>query len=205
MSLLQQTSPELDDASRGEELTKGSSHVVWATIAATVIVTLAIAAYVITGQKPAPATGQIVAVWAYPHHTETPGIDASGAAIPKEAFDQILLFTQVRLHNRSNGPLFLNSVMANVTLGDGIHTSYAAGPSEYDRVFLAYPGIPVPHGPALPMTATINPGQTLEGTFVSSFQIDKQTWDARKSLNYTFGFRYQPSLELAPQSAVIGY
>ena len=53
MSLLHQDSPEEADAiARGEELTKGSSHVVWASISAAVIVSAAIALYVIVEQKP---------------------------------------------------------------------------------------------------------------------------------------------------------
>ena len=52
MSLLQQEEREVDDAALGEELTKGSSHVVWAAIAATVVISIAIGAYVIAGQKP---------------------------------------------------------------------------------------------------------------------------------------------------------
>ena len=44
MSLLHQDSPEeIDDAARGEEFTKGTSHVVWASALATVLVTVAIA------------------------------------------------------------------------------------------------------------------------------------------------------------------
>jgi hypothetical protein len=35
----------MDDAARGEELTRGSSHVVWAAIAATVVVSIAIGTY----------------------------------------------------------------------------------------------------------------------------------------------------------------
>lgn len=205
MSLLQQDSEQLDDAAKGESFTKGSSHVVWAAIAATVLVTLVIAAYVITGQKPPPATGQVVAVWAYPHHAESSGFDASGEQIAKESFDQMLIFADVRIHNQSNVPLFLNSSMANLTLPDGIHSSYAAPPSEYERVFIAYGNIPVPHGPALPLQTTIQPGQTLEGTMVASFRINKQQWDARKALDFTFGFRYQPTLKLAPKTAVINY
>ena len=42
MSLLQQDSTELDDAARGEELTKGSSHLILTSIVAAVIVTIAI-------------------------------------------------------------------------------------------------------------------------------------------------------------------
>jgi hypothetical protein len=205
MSLLQQDPQRLDDAARGEEFTKGSSHVVWATIAAAVLVTAAIAAYVIAGQKPPVATGQIVAVWAYPHHAESSGFDANGARMAKESFDQMLIFADVKLHNQSKVPLFLTGAAANLTLDGGIRTSYAASPSEYDRVFMAYGTIPVPHGPALPATATIEPGQTIEGTIVTSFKMNKQTWDARKGLDYNFSFQYQPILKLAPQSAVIDY
>jgi hypothetical protein len=88
-------------------------------------------------------------------------------------------------------------------LDDGIHTSYAGSKSDYDRVFLAYPDMPVPHGPALPLNLTMNPGQTVDGTFVSSFRLTKQQWDARKDLNFSFTFRYQPSLVLTPHAPVM--
>lgn len=204
MSLLNQETPEeLDDAARGEELTKGTSHVVWATVAATVLVTIAIAIYFIAGQKPPAVTGDIVAVWAYPHHTETPGLDANGAPKVQESFDQVLVFTEVRLRNQSKIPLYLLSVMTNAAVDDGMHSSYAASRSDYDRVFLAYPGIPVPHGPGLPLDLSLDPGHTVDGTFVSSFRLTKQQWDARKNLSFSFTFRYQPTLVLTPRTAVI--
>jgi hypothetical protein len=204
MSLLHQDTPEeIDDAARGEELTKGSSHLAWTALAAFVLVSIAIAVYFIAGQKPPPLTGDIVAVWAHPQHTETSGLDANGAPMPKDSFDQVLVFTEVRLHNQSNLPLYLITVMTNATLDDGIHTSYAGSKSDYDRVFLAYPDMPVPHGPALPLNLTMNPGQTVDGTFVSSFRLTKQQWDARKNLNFTFALRYQPNLVLASHTAVI--
>ena len=203
MSLLQQDSTELDDAARGEELTKGSSHVVIATIVAAVIVGAAIAIYVIAGQKPPVATGEIVAVWAHPQHTETSGLDASGAPMPKEIVDQVMVFTHVKLHNQSDHPLFLSNVTTNVTLPDGIHSSYAANKGDYDRVFVAYPNLPVPHlTPISPLDTEIDAGQTVEGTFLSAFKMTKQEWDARKKLDYTFAFRYQPNLELTPQVPV---
>jgi hypothetical protein len=204
MSLLQKESPDKpDDAALGESFTKGSSHVVWATIAATVLVTIAIAIYVIAGQKPPAVTGEIVAVWAHPQHTETSGLDAAGAPMVKESFDQVLVFAEVRLHNQSKIPLFLMNVLTNADLEDGVHSSYAASQSDYDRVFIAYPGMPVPHGSGLHINLTLDPGQTVDGTFVSSFRLTKQQWDARKKLNFTFAFRYQPSLVLTPQTAVI--
>jgi len=204
MSLLQRESQnKVDDAALGEEFTKGSSHVVWASIAATVLVTIAITIYVITGQKPPAVSGEIVAVWAHPQHTETPGIDASGAPMVKDSFDQVLVFAQVRLRNQSKIPLFLLNVLTNADLEDGIHSSYAAPQSDYDRVFIAYPGMPVPHGPGLPINLTLEPGQSVDGTFVSSFRLTKEQWDARKKLDFTFAFRYQPRLVLTPKTTVI--
>lgn len=199
MSLLQQHSTELDDAARGEELTKGTSHVAWAAIIATVVVSAAIAAYVIAGQKPPVATCDVLAVWAHPQHTETSGIDANGAPMPKEIVDQVMVFTKVKLHNQSSYPLALTSVTTNATLNDGIHSSYAAGKVDYERIFVAYPDLPVPHDqPISPLNTTLNPGDTVVGTFVSAFRLSKQQWDARKNLDYTLSFRYQPSLVVTP-------
>ena len=202
MSLLQQDSPELDDAARGEEFTKGSSHPVIAGIFAAVVVSLAIAGYFIAGHKPPAMTGEIEQVWAHPQHTETSGFDANGAAMAKTQFDQVYVFALVKLHNQSKQPLYLHNIMTNATLEDGIHSSYAATASDYDRVFLAYPKMPVPHGKGLSSQATIAPGETIEGTIVSAFRLTKDQWDARKSLDFTFGIQYQTDLVLTPQTPV---
>jgi hypothetical protein len=204
MSLLHpEISEEIDDAALGEEFTKGSSHVILAGIVATVVVTASIAIYVLAGQKPPMATGEIEQMWVHPQHTESSGFDANGEAMAKESFDQVFVFTLVRLHNQSDQPLFLRNAMVNTKLADGIHSSYAATAADYDRVYLAYPAMPVPHGKALSLQATIDPGQTVEGTIVSAFRMSKAQWDAGKDLNLTFSFSYQPSVVLAPKTAVI--
>ena len=201
MSLLQQE--ELDDAARGEELTKGSSHLVIAALIAGMVVSAAIAIYMIAGQKPPFATGEITAVWAHPQHTETSGFDASGAPMPKRIADQVMVFTTVRLHNQTNHPIYLGNATTNATLDDGIHSSYAANRGDYDRIWVAYPEIPVPHlAPISALDTTIGPGQTVEGTFVSAFMMTQQQWDARKKLDYTFEFRYQAPLTVAPHVAI---
>ena len=151
---------ELDDAARGEEYTKGSSHVVLAGIIAAVIVTAAIAVYVLAGQKPPLATGEVEQVWVHPQLTVSSGVDANGDPMAQTSFDQVFVFAQVKLRNQSKQPLFLRNAMANTTLADGIHSSYAATAADYDRVFLAYPAMPVPHGKGLPLQTTIDPGQT---------------------------------------------
>lgn len=197
MSLLHQE--ELDDAARGEELTRGTSHVVIAAIVAGLVMCIAIGAYVIANQKPPFATGEITAIWAHPQHTDTSGFDASGAPVDKQSVDQVMVFTTVKLQNRTDHQIFLGNVITNVTLDDGIHSSYAANKGDYDRIFVAYPNIPVPHlTPISPLDMTIDPGQTVEGTFVSAFKMTQQQWDARKDLSYTFNFRYQPALQVAP-------
>ena len=203
MSLLQQDSPDLDDAARGEEFTKGTRHVALASVAAAVVVSIAVAIYVLAGQKPPAATGEIEQVWAHAQHSESSGVDANGAPMAKESMDQVYVFTLVKLHNQSQQPLFMRNIMTNATLDDGIHSSYAATAADYDRVYIAYPSMPVPHGKGLSLTSTIDPGQTVEGTFVSAFHLTKQQWDARQNLSFTFAFQYQPSLELTPQAAVI--
>jgi hypothetical protein len=200
MSLLQPQS--LNDAARGEDITKGSSHVLRASLIAAVLVTVAIAAYVIAGNKPPAATGQVISVSAHAMHRQTSGVDANGVEMPKETFDQELVFTHVRLHNQSKQPLFLHQITSNVTLDDGVHTSYAAIPADYERLFVAYPELAPIHGKPFATETTIAAGDTVEGDFVSAFRIAKPQWDARKDLNFGFSFRYQPEMKLTSTVAV---
>ena len=206
MSLLHQEPVEgLDDAAQGESFTKGTSHVLAASIVATILVTVAIALYVIAGQKPPVASGQILDIWAHPMHTVTPGFDAGGTPVSQETFDQVLVFARVRLYNQSKQPLFLHQILTNITMPDGaINSSYATTASQYERVFMAYPQLGQWHTNPLSINdLTINPGQTVEGTFVSSFRMSKEQWDARKALDFGFGFRYQTPVKLAASGPVI--
>jgi len=202
MSLLQQDSPGLDVAARGEELTKGSTHVILAGIISFVVISAAIAIYVVAGQKPPAITGEIEQVWAHPMHSESSGFDASGAPEPKEVLDQVLVFSHVKLHNQSKAPLFLHQIMTNAKLDDGILSVYAATAVQYNELFIVHPELAALHSKALSPDTTIEAGQTVEGTIVSAFRLTKQQWDARKKLDYTFSFRYQPNLVLAPKVAI---
>lgn len=203
MSLLQQDPSRADDAAQGEDLAKGSGHLIVTTLVAAIVVTVAIAAYVIAGQKPPAATGQITRVVAHSMHRETASVDASGAPMIKEHFDQVLVFTHVEMHNQSKNQLFVRQILTNVTLADGtIRSSYAAIPADYERLFTAYPDLASLHGKSLPSDATIAPGGSIEGDFVSSFRMTKQEFDARKGLNYNVSLRYLPDLLLTPTGAV---
>lgn len=204
MSLLHQDSTEvLDDAARGEELTKGTSNVVIAAIVAAVVVSLAIAGYIFFGQKPPVATGEVLSVWVHPQHTETSGLDANGETVPKQSYDQVMVFARIRLHNQSPHPLVLRSVLTDVTMPDGVHSCYAASPLEYEHLFQVYAQMPVPH--ATPLATSdfkLQPGQSVEGSFVSAFLMSRQDWDTHKDLSFSVVFEYQPRLLLVPRGPV---
>ena len=198
MSLLQQESRE----AAGESYTKGTSHVIIATVIAVVLVSAAVTVYIVAGEKPPASTGEVLDVWAHPMHTETSGYDANGASIPKEEIDQLLLFTHVRLHNQGKQPIFLHQVLANLTLPDGIHSSYAATTADFERVFKAYAQLQQWHSPPISPDLPIQPGETKEGTFVCSFRMTKADWETRKGLGYTFNFQYLPALTLEWKGAI---
>ncbi len=200
MSLLQQDSSAFDDAAKGESFTKGTSPMVWSAFTAGCVVTIAIGAYFIANNKPPSSAGEVTSAVAHVVHRETSGFDASGAPMPKEAFDQVLLFTHVKLHNQSKIPLFLRQVTANADLGDRIDSVYIATPTDYERLFKVYPDLAQFHGTSLALDSTIDPGGTMEGDFVASFRMTKAQWDARKGLDYTVSFRYQPDMKLKPPS-----
>lgn len=197
MSLLHQE--QLDDAARGEEFTKGTTHILIASVLAAIVVTIIIVVYVITGQKPPAMTGEVEQVWVHPMHTVTSGYDASGAPIPQESFDQVLVIARIKLHNQSHIPLFLLNIMTNATLGDGIHSSYAATTTQFDELFMMHPELAALHGPALSPQATIEAGADAEGTIVSAYRMTAQDWAAHQNLNFSVGIRYQPNLVLTPK------
>lgn len=202
MSLLQQNSQEQDDAARGEEFTKGSSNVYLAGGIAVVVVSIAIFLYVKLGEKPMPATGEVTNLSAHLMHRETAGLDAAGAPMAQDKFDQILVFGHAKLHNRSKQPLFMHEISTNVTLDDGVHESSAAPATDYERLFKVYPELSALHGSPLATELTLEPGQTAEGDFVTSFRMTKPEWDARKGLDFSFVFRYQPLLKVTPTGQV---
>jgi hypothetical protein len=204
MSLLHQEHPQdIDDAARGEEFTRGTGHMVRAGIIAAVVVTIGLALYVLATQNPPVASGEIVQVWAHPNHVVTSGFDANGQPMPKQSFDQVLVFARVKLLNRSKSPLVLQDVLANLKQSDGILSVSAGSVSQYDEVFIAYPELAKMHDNAFSTHATLEPGQSVEGTVFWVFRMTRQEWEARKDLNFTFRFQYQDNLVLTPQTAVM--
>lgn len=203
MSLLEKDdSYTVDDAARGEEYTRGSSHLLITGIVAAVLVSLAIGAVFVLGQKKPPVSGELLSIWVHPQHTVTSGIDANGDKAPVETYDQVLVFYKLRLKNQSKEPVYLLHAMTNATLASGIQSNYAVPYIDYERIFKTYPNFPVPHDKGLALDTYIEPGQTVEGSFVSIYNMNQEQWDQNKGLSFTVNFRYQPNLELAVQVPV---
>ncbi len=155
-------------------------------------------------RKPPAASGEIVQVWAHPRHVETSGLDANGAPMAKESFDEVLLFAHVKLKNDSKYPLVLENALANVSPADGILSVSAGSTAQYDEVFLAYPELAALHSNALPPRTRSRRGRAWTGTAFWVFRrYANRSGTRARSLNFTFSFQYQPSLVLAPHTAVM--
>jgi len=205
MSLLQiQNDPihEHDASSDGEDLAKGSSYILLTTIIAFVLVSVGIAAFLLANRKPPVAAGEIVQVWAHSVHTLTTPTDANGVTGPTEKFDQVLVFASVRVRNQSDQPIVIKELLTNATFDDGVHSSYAAGAVDFDRIFIAYPELAGLHGKPLLRDTIIPPGQVADGMIVSSFHVTQTQWAAKKDVRVTVGLKYPPDLVLVPKGPI---
>ncbi len=168
---------------------------------AAVIVMIAIGAYVYFGQKPLAASGEVTHITGYPIHKVTDTIPyVSKAARVEQNFDEIIVIAQVRLHNQTQGPLFVSEMSCLVGLPGEEHRSLAANINDYNRVFVAYPELlPMKQQPLLRDT-TIAAGDTIEGQLIFNYPITKDQWDLRRSVDITISFLHQNDLVLpAPQ------
>jgi hypothetical protein len=179
----------------------GSSPVL-RIIAAAVFVLLVIGAYVYFNEKPPVVAGEILHLTAYPIHSESKANQfATQSIAPVETkFDEVIIIADVRLHNQSEGPVFLADMAATLKLPTEEDRSLAAGTADFNRVFVAYPALaPMKQQPLL-RDITIPAGATTEGQLVYNYPITKEQWDQRQSLTLTLSFTHQKDLVLlAPQ------
>ncbi len=166
------------------------------------IVLLAIAAYVYFNEKPPVVAGEVLHLTAYPIHSESKANQFTSQSIApvENKFDEIIIVADVRLHNQSQGPVFLADMAALLKLPTEEDRSLAASASDFNRVFIAYPALaPMKQQPLLRDT-TIPAGETAEGQLVFNYPITKEQWDQRQSLELILSFTHQKDLVLqAPQ------
>ena len=162
---------------------------------------LAIAAWFYFGDKPPVATAEVVHLTAYPiHRVSNAGGNRQGTMGIEQSFDEVIVIAQVRLHNQSQGPLFLSDMAGLVSMPDQELRNLAATTSDFGRVFIAYPQLaPMKQQPLL-RDITIPAGATVDGQLVFNYPITKEQWDLRRSMAITLSFLHQKDLTIqAPQ------
>ncbi|MGC9159646.1 MAG: hypothetical protein ACP5FH_11725 [Terracidiphilus sp.] len=201
MSLLRHESgTEIDDAARGESFTRGTSHIVLASVVAAILVTAAIAFYVKMGERPPVATGEILQVWTTQRHVETSGVDANGDPAARRSFDQVLIFAHVKLKNQGSYPLYLEDMLANLRRPDSLLSVSAGSAGQIQEALAAFPDLASLNAAPLPPLATLPPGKTLDGIAFWAVRMNKKEWNSCRLLNFTFEFHYQPALVLTPHA-----
>jgi hypothetical protein len=186
-----------NDTYRSQEPRDPASNALKAVLIALVLVVAAVGAYVYMGEKPPVATGELIHVSAIPIHQQSDLPAAAGMPGQTDAFDEVLVMAQVRLHNQTNIPLFLHEMYASLALPDDVErTSIAANKSDFGRAFVAYPQLQPLKGEPILRDITIEPGQTVEGMMLFPFPITGAQYDQKKSLNINVVFMHQKTLTI---------
>jgi hypothetical protein len=166
-------------------------HVALRVLLAVVISSLVVLAWVRFGRKTPVATGEIARVAIYPVQAKITGGAAGNAGEQgqDEIINQLLVFAHVRLNNPNKAPITVVDDWAVITMPDG-NTERSLGASQvsFDKVFQAYPQLAPLRMDPLRRDAQIQPGQSVDGLVVFSYQLSKEQWEKRKSMQVTITF-----------------
>jgi hypothetical protein len=186
-----------NDSYLDQEPRDPASNALKTVLIALVLVVAAVGAYVYFGEKPPVATGELIHVSAIPIHQESNLPAAAGMPGQTDAFDQVLIMAQVRLHNQAKIPLFLHEMYASLTLPDDVERrSIAANKTDFARAFIAYPQLLPLKGEPILRDITIEPGQTVEGMMLFPFPLTGAQYDQKKALDIGVIFMHQKTLIL---------
>jgi len=166
-------------------------------VIAFVLVSLAIASYAYFNRMPPVSAGEVLSLNVYPIHRDlsTPG-SVNGLGGQAENYDEMLVFADVRIRNQAKIPIFLHDMWSTLELPDSTEHDTAVSQSDFNKVFLAYPGTRAFRKDPLPRDLTLTPGQQREGLIVFHYEMPKAQWDARKSMAIHISFLNQNSLVL---------
>jgi hypothetical protein len=128
------------------------------------------------------------------------GIDAVYVSQPANMTNSMVLL-QVTLRNVVDKTLYIKTITANLKTDQGDLSDDAAAPSDYDRYFMAYPGLKEHSTEPLRVEMKIAPGAEQKGAVLVSFPVTKQQFDARKDLNVTIEPYDQRAIVLREKAA----
>ncbi len=180
------TSPTLAQVDPPPSLLRAGARILLAVI----VTSLVIAAFVYFGRNRPVANGEVARISVFPVHTTIRnGAGAPGMAGQDEKYDQLLVFTLVRVHNQSSAPLNIDDLWAIVTFANGeSRRSLAASEKDFDRVFAAYPQLAPLRMDPLRRHASIAPGESADGLLLFNYPFGRDQWDTRKSFDVTVSF-----------------
>lgn len=193
------TSKDLYDDEDDERNPAG--HALKVVLLAVVLVAAAIAAYVYFGEKPPVAAGEVLHLSAFPVHAESNVEAAAGMPAQAEKFDEVLVLAEVKIHNQSTYPLFVQDMWADLTLPSGeTLRNLAVSRGDFRRAFIAYPQLAPAQGQPIEREATIAPGETLQGMMLFHYNLTKEEFDKKTALDVSMSFLHQKNLTMrAPQ------
>ena len=126
----------------------------------------------------------LVAVYALTHraHAVSTGSIGDVVAVPMPGQDAVIVAINVSIQNREHKPEWIKSIQVSADVGGKTLSDDAAPAVDAQRYFQAMPDLKQHAQELLSPEMQINPGSTLSGTVVASFDVKSDAFAARKSL-----------------------
>jgi hypothetical protein len=128
----------------------------------------------------APATGSISKVFAVEQSTK----------------DRVLVGVEVNVKNSSDAAIYVKDAKVKVTLPAGQLEDTPAPADDVPRYLQAYPALKQSNAEWMGDNTKIMPGASRDGLFILGYQVTKDAWDKRKSVEVTINFYDQRPLIL---------
>ncbi len=131
------------------------------------------------------AVAVVVGIFAFTERAKPQGAGSidfvTAAEVPGQ--NMILAAITVTLRNTADKPLWIHTVKAQLTTGDGNNfEDEAASAVDLDRYYRAFPALKESSEPALSPETKLLPGAAQRGTIIVGFKVTKEAFDQRKSL-----------------------
>jgi hypothetical protein len=127
-----------------------------------------------------PATGNITKVFAVEQSTK----------------DRVLVGVEVHIKNASDAAIYIKDAKVKVTLPTGELVDTPAPANDMPRYFQAYPALKQSNAEWMGDNVKIMPGAERDGLFILGYQVTKDAWDQRKSVEVTINLYDKPPIVL---------
>ena len=97
----------------------------------------------------------------------------------------VLATVQVTVRNDTDKTISINNLKGQLKANGQTYDDVPASAIDYERYFQAFPDLRQHAGEALRPETKIEPGHEVKGTLVFGFQVTKQQFDQRQSLDIT--------------------